>query len=98
MLDDTKIAGITREVGREKLTPRWFEDVMIEPAVDSEGNDALGITVILTRKPDRHLKGKILVRFLVELRQRFDALGEGRTPLLHWATREELAADDDTES
>jgi hypothetical protein len=98
MLDDARIAEITRAVGREKLSSRWFDDVIIEPATDSLGNDAIRLTIIIAPGAVKRLKGEDVLGLLVELRKQFDAAGEGRTPLVEYATRHELAASVDPES
>ncbi len=97
MLDNARIAEITREVGREKLSRRWVEDVMVEPAIDSLGNDAVRLTIVITPVAVKRLKGDDVLGLLVELRKRLDAAGEERIPLLGYATRDELAASVDSE-
>lgn len=98
MLDNTHIAEIAREVGREKLSPRWFQDVIVEPAVDSLGNDAVRFTMVIAPAAVKRLKGDDVIGLLVELRKRLDAAGEERIPLLGYATRDELATSADPES
>jgi len=97
MLDNARIAEIAREVGREKLSPRWFEDIIVEPAADSLGNDAVRLTMVIAPGAVKGLKGDDVVGLLVELRKRLDAAGEERIPLLGYATRDELAASVDSE-
>ena len=98
MLNEARIAEIAREVAREKLTPKWFENVMVEPAVDSDGNDAVWITIIIAPSAVRRLRGEAVLDTLVELRNRLDAEGEARFPIVEYATQEELAASGDPES
>jgi hypothetical protein len=98
MLNEARIAEIAREVAREKLTPKWFENVMVEPAVDSDGNDAVRITIIIAPSAVRRLRGEAILDTLVELRNRLDAEGEARFPIVEYATQEELAASGDPES
>jgi len=97
MLDNARIAEIAREVGREKLPPRWFQDVIVEPAADSLGNDAVRLTMVIAAGAVKRLKGDDVIGLLVELRKRLDAAGEERVPLLGYATRDELAANVDSE-
>jgi hypothetical protein len=98
MLDNARIAEIAGEVGREKLSPRWFEDVIVEPATDSLGNDAVRLTIVIAPAAVKRLKGEAVLGLLVELRKRLDAAGEERVPILGYATRDELAASVDSES
>jgi hypothetical protein len=98
MLDEAHIAEIAREVAREKLSAKWFEDVLVEPAIDSDGNDAVRITIIIAPTAVRRLHGEAVLQTLVELRHRLDAEGELRFPIVEYATQEELAASGDPES
>ena len=98
MLDDKRIAEIARAVAREKLSSKWFKDVLVEPATDSEGKDAVRITIIIAPSAVRRLHGEAVLQTLVEIRNRLDAEGESRFPIVEYATQEELAASGDSES
>lgn len=91
MLDEVRIVEIARAVARDKLTPKFFEDVRVEPAVTSDGDDAVRITIIIAPSAVRRLRGDAVLDTLVELRQRLDAEGDARFPIVEYATREELA-------
>lgn len=75
MLDEARIAEIARAVAREKLTPKFFEDVLVEPAVTSDGGGAVRITLIIDPSAVRRLRGDAVLDALVQLRQRLDAEG-----------------------
>ena len=98
MLDEARIAEIARLTARETLTAKWFEDVLVEPAVDSDGNDAVRITVIIAPAAVRRLGGEAVLQMLVKLRRRLDTEGETRFPIIEYATQAELAASGDSES
>jgi hypothetical protein len=63
------------------------------PTVDSEGRDALRISVVLSPGAVKRIKGGPALDALVNLRSRLDDMGEHRTPLVEYATEAELAQD-----
>jgi len=92
ILGNPRLAEITREVARDKLPQRWFLDVIVEPAIDSLGNDAIRLTIVLAPAAAKRLKGDDVIGVLVELRERLEAAGEERIRLLGYAAPDELAA------
>ena len=101
MLQDARIKEITLEVARASLAPQRVEDALVEPMIDSWGEDALRIVVVIP-SADRHLsKGDDLIRFMMRLDERLEQEGEQRQAIPEFATpedlAEELAADDDFE-
>ena len=97
MLDEARIAEITREVARGTLKPKWFRDARAEPAVDSEGNEAVRITIVIAPAAVRKLGGEAVLDTLVRLRRRLEDEGESRFPLVEYATEEELLHSGDSE-
>jgi hypothetical protein len=71
---------------------------MSEPTIDSEGEEAVRITIVI--KPDAlgKLKGDPVFDTLVGIHTRLRAAGEERYPLVRYATEAELDELDDTES
>jgi hypothetical protein len=95
MLDDAHIRDLARKIARDNLGAKRVEDVLIEPASDSLGNAAVALTIVLRPSAMRQLKGgEEVIRMLMALHEAFDSLGEGRTPMVRWATTEELASGD----
>ena len=70
MLHNARIAEIARDVGREKLSARWFENIIVEPAADSLGNDAVRLTMVIAPSAVKRLKGDDVIGLLMELRKR----------------------------
>jgi len=97
-LDESRIAEITRDVARGTLRPRWFRDAQVEPALDSDGNEAVRITIVIAPGAVRKLGGEAILDTLVELRRRLEAEGEVRFPLVEYATEAELSDSGDSES
>jgi hypothetical protein len=64
-----------------------------EPTTDSQGREALKITVVIAPGAAQRLKGDAVLDALVKLRERLGEMGEERTPIVQYATEEELAQD-----
>jgi hypothetical protein len=95
MLDDARVRELARKIARDNLGAKRVEDVLSEPANDSLGNGAVAFTVVLRPSAVRQLKGgKEIVRMLMALQEAFDKAGDERTPMVRWATTEDLASGD----
>jgi hypothetical protein len=90
MLMDQDITNIVRQVATAQLPSTSFEDVITEPMVDSQGHDALRITIVLRPDVVSHLSGDDVLDTLVQIQRRLSQEGEERFSLIEYATREEL--------
>ena len=76
-------------LGRDKVTRvEW------EPSVDSEGRDAVRVTVVIEPDAVRTIKGGSLLKALRKLHEQLGRMGDERTPIVEYATEAELAAVD----
>ena len=98
MLPQAKIDEIVAEVATAYLTREIVERVMSEPTIDSEGEEAVRITIVI--KPDgmEKLKGDPVLDTLVGIHNKLGEAGEGRYPLVRYATQAELDVGDSPES
>jgi hypothetical protein len=64
-----------------------------EPTTDSEGHDALKITVVITPGAIRRLDGKAILNALVKVREQLSEMRDDRIPIIEYATEAELAQD-----
>lgn len=90
MLDRTKISEIAREVAAANLTGAAVSKVISEPTTDSEGRDALRITIVLAPGAAAKLKGDAVLDTLVQIQDRLRQADEERFPIIEYATEEEL--------
>ena len=59
------------------------------------GKAAVALTIVLRPSAVRQLKGgEEVIRMLMALHEAFDSAGDDRTPMVRWATTEELASSD----
>ena len=78
--------------------PEWMvEDALIQATLDSYGDEALKITVVLPSTDRPKVDGRAFNQFLTDLHYRLEAEGEPRRPIPAYMTREELAAYDEPE-
>jgi hypothetical protein len=83
-------AILTRQAGPRR--------VFSEPIADSDGQDALYVTIVLRPGGTDKITGDMVVDTAVEIQRALRAAGEDRFPIIEYATEEELAASDETES
>lgn len=97
MLDYPEVSRIVETLARATLGDANVIRAATEPGADSEGNDALRITIVLTPGAAERIRGDDVLRMLLEVNNRLYDEKEERTPIIHYATEEEIAAGDNPE-
>ena len=90
MLDTGKIAELAAAAARKWIA---VERVLVEPTVDSQGEDALRVTLVLDPEVIEGMSGDHALDVLVEIRQSLQAAGDERFPLILYRTEPELVAE-----
>jgi len=98
MLQADQISRIVSEVVQANTTPTSVRSVKTEPATDSEGEEALRITIVVTPDAVTQLESGPVLDTLVQLQDRLREAGEERFPIVEYATEEELEEIGDSES
>ena len=80
--------ALLAELGAENLVR-----VEYEPATDSQGQDALKITVVIAPGATKKIAKEASLNALVRLQERLSKMREYRTPIIEYATEAELAQD-----
>ena len=93
MMSDT--VGIISKAIETSLDRRLVRRVMVEPSVDSEGDAALDVTIVLD---DSDPSGTEAITILVAIRDALSAAGDERFPIIEYTTEDELALDDGAEA
>lgn len=96
MLDLEKIDEIASEVATANLTPRIVRSVSSARIADSEGQDALRITIVIEADAVDRIQGGAALDTLVQLNQRLRRAGDERFAIVEYATEEELENIDDS--
>jgi hypothetical protein len=94
----TKIDQIVAEVATAILSRASVDSVRSEPTVDSQGDEALQITIVVKSDAVEKLKGDPALDIIVQIQDRLIEAGEDRFPIVEYATPEDLASGDDPES
>jgi hypothetical protein len=89
-LDTTKVIQIARAAATTHLGKAAFSDVFSEPTTDSEGRDALRITIVVEPEAVDKIEGDAVLDTLVELHDNLREAGDERLPIVEYATEEEL--------
>src|SRR5438128_1488529 len=90
MLTEQDIKSIATAVARENLGSAKVVSVMSEPTIDSDGDAALKISIVLTPGSTDSISGDAVVGTLSGIQQALQAAGEDRFPIIDYATEDEL--------
>ncbi|WP_244425098.1 hypothetical protein [Bradyrhizobium sp. STM 3843] len=97
MLENSQIAKIARQVATANLSSSAVvTTVTTAPFTDSEGRDALRITIVLSPVEGAKIEGDATLDTLVQIQEHLLAAGEERFPLLEYATENEVTAGGDS--
>jgi hypothetical protein len=98
MLDTELINETIREIAAANLGSGTVDHVLSEPTADSQGNDALRITIVIKPSAASSLVGNALLDTLLQIQTTLSEKGEERFPIVEYATTEELAVSDEDQS
>jgi hypothetical protein len=96
MLDEKRIEEIAREVASANLASSNISSVSSSTAIDSEGHDALRITIVINPGSEAKISGDAALDTLVDIQDRLWSEGEERLAIVEYATNEELSAGGDS--
>lgn len=96
MLDEKRIREIAQEVAVANLASSNVSSVLSSTAIDSEGHDALRITIVIKSGAELKIKGDATLDTLVGIKDRLRREGEERLAIVEYATKEELELGGDT--
>ena len=84
MLEKTKIDQIARNIATANLTTGSVKSVLTSSTIDSEGRDALLITIVLTPGSSGTIKGNAALNTLTEILKNLKNEGEERFPIIEY--------------
>jgi hypothetical protein len=99
MLDLAKVNDIVKKAASATLKgSAGVQRVDSEPTSDSEGQEALHITIVLKRGSGDRISGDTALDTLVRIHRALSDANEERFPIISYVTEEELESSDDPES
>lgn len=97
MLTPKVIEETALRVASKHLPKGAIESVSSVDAIDSDGFDAVRITITLKRDAAKKIRGDEVLDALVGIQNALASAGEGRTPIIEYSeTGEAVAADGDS--
>ncbi len=90
MLDNDQIVAIATAVAKKQLGMKAVLRALSERASDSEGREALRVTIVIAPDVAKRLKGEAVLDTLTEISNRLLKEGEERFPIMEYATEAEL--------
>jgi hypothetical protein len=95
MIEKKRVEQIAREVAAAKLGAANVARVTSEPVIDSEGHEALRVTIVIPDDAIGELSGDSTLATLSEMQERLQQAGEERFAFVQYATQKELDTVDD---
>lgn len=90
MQDEKQLQDRLMSIFVGKLPKIFVERVMVSDTIDSIGNEAVLITFVLTAQGAAELTGDQTLDLLVDVQGEFMNKGDGRFPIVGYATEAEL--------
>jgi hypothetical protein len=94
-MENKEIDSLAKQIATANLTSAIVTSVVSSQAVDSTGNPALQITIVLAPGSTDKIGGDAALNTLVRLQQALQERGEDRFPIVEYATEDELLAGGD---
>jgi hypothetical protein len=96
MLAKNRIIEIANNVATANLTSSSVSNIVSDSAIDSEGREALRITIVIKPGAATRIRGDAALDILVQIQDRLREAGEERFPIVEYATQEELEESGDS--
>jgi hypothetical protein len=91
MVDELKIRNIATTAATANLSSGAVSSVKTDLAIDSEGDPALRITIVITPGSVDRISGESALATLRQIQGGLQEAGEERFPIVEYATEEELS-------
>lgn len=95
MLENPQVQKLMKRIAGGIFPSQQLIEVHSEPTSDSEGKEALRITLVLSDEAAHAMTGKQLSNLLTEIHDCLLREGDERFPLLHFETPTDRGADDE---
>jgi len=92
LLELSQIDEIAGKAASSILKKGGVSRVSSKPTLDSDGKEALEVTVILNNDRSAEVTGDLALDTIVKIGRNLSQSGEERFPIVRFATEEELAA------
>jgi hypothetical protein len=90
MLTKEQIDNIAKVTATSNLSSSMVVSAVSEPIIDSGGDAALRITIVLTPGSTASISGDALLKTLAQIRDELQKQGDARFPIVDFATSDEL--------
>jgi hypothetical protein len=98
MIGARQIDQVVSKAASATLKKVGVSRVFSVPATDSEGNEALHVTIVLKKTKNAEISGDLALDTIVGIERGLREAGEERLPIVEFVGEEELESSGDTES
>ncbi len=92
----SRVDEIALEAASQAFRGKSVHRVFSQPSADSDGQDALSVTVVLDNKVDGTKIGDAALKTILGIQQKLQEAGEDRLAMISFAKQHELENDGDT--
>jgi hypothetical protein len=97
MLELSKVDRVVDKAAAAALTKARVSRVFSSPTIDSDGHEALSVTIVVKRGRGDQITGASAGYAILRIGQDLLRAGEERLPIIYFVTEEELDDDGDPE-
>jgi hypothetical protein len=90
MLTSDEITKLVTDIARANLTREAIDRAVVEPAIDSAGQEALRITIVISPDAADKFNDDALLDTLAAVQNQLRGKSEDRFPIIEYATEDEL--------
>ncbi|HJT40330.1 MAG TPA: hypothetical protein VJ762_08375 [Sphingobium sp.] len=91
MLNDLNLRQLLRDVLHQRLPNVDLQEILTEQVIDSEGKDALRITLVIPDESVDAITGNQALDLIVDVQKGLSAQGDDRLAVIRYATPADLA-------
>ena len=95
MLEDLELQRIARDIVSKRLPTVELDGLVTQRMTNSDGEEALRITLVLTPGSVDAISGDDALKLLVDIRDGLSRVGEERLPIIEYATSDDVPGEDD---
>lgn len=90
MLNDKNLQEIMRTILHDRLPDVELQTILTEPAIDSEGEDSLRITLVIPENSVEKISGDQALDLISDVQRALSAKGDNRLAVISYATPADL--------
>jgi hypothetical protein len=93
MISMSEISTFAHETAINRIHKQNLERIITETTTDSDGNEAVRITIVITPGAIKNITGDQALDIIADIQSRFQDKNDSRFPIIEYATEKEIESD-----